>query len=75
VQALELPDGAGLLGPVPVAAPRQAAAEGELVRYLVRVEPDRRLELAGALRAGLAVRSARREPGAVRVRMDPRDIG
>jgi primosomal protein N' (replication factor Y) len=74
VQALDLPDGAGVLGPVPVAG-RHPAAEEELVRYLIRVEPARRLDLAAALRAGLAVRSARREPGSVRVRMDPRDIG
>jgi primosomal protein N' (replication factor Y) (superfamily II helicase) len=75
VQTLELPPGASVLGPVPVAVPARGAAGEELVRYLVRAEPARRLALAGALRAGLAGRSARREPGAVRVRIDPRDIG
>jgi primosomal protein N' (replication factor Y) len=75
VQALELPHGAGVLGPVPVATARRSGVEEELTRYLIRVEPAHRLELAAALRAGLAVRSARREPGVVRVRMDPRDIG
>jgi primosomal protein N' (replication factor Y) len=74
VQALELPEGAGVLGPVPVAV-RRGPVEEELTRYLIRAEPARRLELAAALRAGLALRSARREPGVVRVRVDPRDIG
>jgi primosomal protein N' (replication factor Y) (superfamily II helicase) len=74
VHALELPDGASLLGPVPVAPPRRGTDE-ELTRYLIRIAPARRLDLAAALRAGLAGRSARRESGTVRVRMDPRDIG
>ncbi len=75
VQALELPAGTSVLGPVPVPAPRRPAAEEELTRYLLRVDPSRRGELAAVLRAGLAVRSARRDPGALRIRIDPRDIG
>jgi primosomal protein N' (replication factor Y) len=77
VQDLDLPTGVSVLGPVPVAAPRSTGHFNgeEQTRYLLRAEPDRRLPLAAALRARLAVRSARREPGVLRVRVDPRDIG
>jgi primosomal protein N' (replication factor Y) len=79
---LELPPGAAPAPPgaVPRAAGRDPGparpGEGEeVVRTLLRVRPADRALLASALRAALAVRSARREPGVVRVRMDPRDIG
>jgi primosomal protein N' (replication factor Y) (superfamily II helicase) len=45
------------------------------VRVLLQAEPPARLALASALRAALAIRSARRDPGTVRVRLDPRDLG
>ncbi|GAB2470127.1 primosomal protein N' [Xylanimonas ulmi] len=44
------------------------------VRVVVRVPPRDGLELAQQLRASLAVRSARREPGTVRVRLDPEEM-
>jgi primosomal protein N' (replication factor Y) len=78
VEGADLPPGTSILGPVPLPEPRRggAAAEGDgRLRMLLRVEPARRLALAAAVRAALAVRSARREPGAVRVRFDPRDLG
>jgi primosomal protein N' (replication factor Y) (superfamily II helicase) len=79
VAVTELPPGTSVLGPVPVPVPRRqgrAPAEGEAqLRLLLRIEPAGRLALAAALRAALAVRSARREPGVVRVRFDPRDLG
>ncbi len=71
-----LPDHAELLGPLPVARAAAGAAgsagpEPELVRYLVRVPRSEGGELAAGLRAGQAARSAAKEPGAVRVQLDP----
>ena len=61
---LALPDGADVLGPVPA---------GDRERVLLRVPRDRGLELAGALRAAAARRSARKaEP--VRVELDPASL-
>ncbi|MBK5305281.1 MAG: primosomal protein N' [Frankiaceae bacterium] len=65
VQDLDLPAGAELLGPVP-------AKDGE-ERLLVRVARAHGLELAAALKAAQAVRSARKgEP--VRVELDPQTL-
>ncbi|WP_088317248.1 primosome assembly protein PriA [Kineosporia sp. R_H_3] len=47
----------------------------EHVRLIVRAPRAARAELARTLHAAAAVRSARREPGAVRVRLDPDDLG
>jgi primosomal protein N' (replication factor Y) (superfamily II helicase) len=90
VAATTLPPGAELLGPVPAggrpAAARkqthsQAEANGaatepspEPVRYLVRVPRSEGMELALALRSGQAARSAAKEPGAVRVQLDPAEL-
>ena len=73
LEALTLPQDAELLGPLPVAAGRGTAAEpaSEAIRYLVRVRRSEGSALALALRAGQAVRSAAKEPGVVRVQMDP----
>ena len=78
-----LPEGASLFGPVPVPPPvgppgasgRPGRADEPSVRTLVRAPVERTGELAAALHAALAIRSARKEPGTVRVRMDPRDLG
>ncbi|SEE12250.1 replication restart DNA helicase PriA [Streptomyces sp. 2131.1] len=75
----ELPADAEVLGPVPVPAaepgrPRRAfeAPAGEVwERALVRVPPGSGAALAGALRAARVARGG----GAVRVRVDPVDIG
>ncbi|MBG0856756.1 primosomal protein N' [Streptomyces spinoverrucosus] len=82
---VELPSEAEVLGPVPlpvtpVAAGRSrrpgAPPAGEQwVRALVRVPPGRGAALAAALKAVQAARMARGSGAAVRVRIDPPDIG
>jgi primosomal protein N' (replication factor Y) len=68
--ATELPPAAELLGPLPVPGGRASPA-GPQVRYLVRVAQPQGGELALALRGGQAARSAAKEPGGVRVQLDP----
>ncbi len=87
--ATALPAGAELLGPLPARhrpapaghqrsrADSGAVATGpvaEPVRYLVRVPRSEGTELALALRSGQAARSASKEPGAVRVQLDPAEL-
>ncbi|WP_051640143.1 primosomal protein N' [Cellulomonas sp. URHE0023] len=62
-----------VLGPVPVEA-REQSLEPE-VRALARVPRAQGAALARSLAASLAVRSARREGGTVRVQLDPADLG
>lgn len=77
--ALTLPDGAEVLGPVPAApargapgpAPEPAAAP---VRAIVRVDRIRGGALARALATTSAARTARKEPGSVRVQVDPSSL-
>jgi len=73
LEVLELPASAELLGPLPAADGRAGpAGPGHgTIRYLVRVPRSEGTALALALRAGQAVRSAAKEPGAVRVQLDP----
>jgi primosomal protein N' (replication factor Y) (superfamily II helicase) len=61
-----LPDGAEVVGPV-------ASSNGD-VRYLVRAPTEAGGELAVSLRAALARRTARKEPGAIRLRLDPAEL-
>ncbi|ANA98773.1 primosome assembly protein PriA [Mycobacteroides chelonae CCUG 47445] len=79
VDTAELPDGAELLGPVdlPVGARRPAGiSDGvEVVRMLVRVPRAAGLEMAAALRRGVATLSARRDAEPVRVQIDPLHVG
>jgi primosomal protein N' (replication factor Y) len=70
---LDLED-AEVLGPVPAGEAEQGALEAE-VRALVRVPRASGAALARALAASLAVRSARREGGSVRVQLDPAELG
>jgi len=79
----QLPASAEVLGPVPVEVrgPAARAARGggdgdepPPVRTLVRVPTPERTALARALHDAAAVRSARKEPGAVRVQVDPLDV-
>jgi primosomal protein N' (replication factor Y) len=72
---LRLPASAEVLGPVPVGATSAAGAdESQRERALVRVpRGDGRL-LAAALAAAQAVRTARKEPDPVRIRVDPLEI-
>jgi primosomal protein N' (replication factor Y) (superfamily II helicase) len=82
--------GSGVLGPVevdPEASGRGPAARGPAsggrggvqaldlpVRTVLRVPLAQGDELARRLRASLAVRSARREGGTVRVQLDPKEM-
>ncbi len=64
---LQLPDATSVFGPVGSDLP----GEENVARAVVRIEAGRSAELASALRAGVAARSARKMPGSVRVRLDP----
>ncbi|WP_081240743.1 primosomal protein N' [Streptomyces viridosporus] len=83
LRAVELPGEAEVLGPVPLpvtAAGQQRRPGGpppgeHWERSLVRVPPGRGAALAGALKAAQAARTARGGGEAVRVRIDPPDIG
>jgi len=70
-----LPDGASVLGPVPVTAPRRGTGVEGRVRALVAVARPSGAALATALHAGAAVRSARKDGGPVTVRIDPVVLG
>ena len=81
----KLPDDAEVLGPLPalsrpavrhLARPGRASAGGDeqspdAVRYLIRVPRSEGTELARALRAAQADRTAAKAPGTVRVQLDP----
>ncbi|MFI5476811.1 primosomal protein N' [Streptomyces cacaoi] len=83
LEAVELPPEAELLGPVPVPSgpagrPRRPGAPPpgeEWERALLRVPPGRGAALAAALKTAQAARMARGGEEAVRVRIDPPDIG
>jgi primosomal protein N' (replication factor Y) len=66
LRQLEVPGGVELLGPLPTGP--------ESVRVLLRVPLDRAPELAAALGALKAVRSARKEPAGLQVVVDPPDL-
>jgi len=68
LRTLELPDSAQVLGPVP-------APESDRERVLIRVPRRDGAALAAALHAGAAVRSARKDPGALRTTLDPVVLG
>jgi primosomal protein N' (replication factor Y) len=74
-----LPDDAETLGPVDlppgVRRPPGTPAEVPVTRMLVRVRREQGLELAGALRRGVGVLSARQTHEPVRVQIDPLHIG
>ncbi|GLI31370.1 MULTISPECIES: primosomal protein N' [Brachybacterium] len=70
LETTELPDGTEVLGPVDLEGPDQAGR----ARAVLRIEPRRSRELAAALRFGVAARSARKDRGSLRVRLDPPDV-
>ena len=76
---VHLPDGAELLGPVPLPPgarrPPGVSTDAQVTRMLARVGRDRGLALAAELRRGVAVVSARQTHEAVRVQIDPLHIG
>jgi primosomal protein N' (replication factor Y) len=63
LELAHLPDGAEVIGPVPV--------DADTERTLVRVARPHGAHLAAALKAAAATRSARKSPDAVRVTLDP----
>lgn len=67
---LELPASALILGPVEV----DVAEERDTVRTIIRVPLADGMTLARSLKAAVAVRSARKLPGKIKVRMDPHDV-
>ena len=74
LQSAELPPSAQILGPAP--APGAPARGGPpLARALVRAPRSDGPALALAIRAAQAVRAARKAGGAVRVEIDPRELG
>ncbi|MQA24417.1 MAG: primosome assembly protein PriA [Micromonosporaceae bacterium] len=68
----ELPDGADVLGPVPL--PGRDDGEESLERALVRVRRGAGPALAAALHAASGVRSARKARTPARVQIDPLDL-
>ncbi|MFJ5926648.1 primosomal protein N' [Kitasatospora sp. NPDC092948] len=69
---VRLPEGADVLGPVPV----YGGSKGETAeRALVRVAPGQGAALASALKAAQIARLALRGAETVRIRVDPTDIG
>ena len=73
LEALRLPAGAEVLGPVPVESAQGALAQ-EAVRYVVRVPRRSGPALSGALGELQAQRSTRKLPH-VRVEVDPAELG
>ncbi len=85
--AADLPAGADVIGPVPVADGRRPAGQGhrdgepdggdprpEAARMLVRVDRRHGTALAAALRGAQAARSARKDAGLVRLQLDPAEL-
>jgi primosomal protein N' (replication factor Y) len=75
--AADLPAAAEVLGPVPLEAegsPDHRDQAGEQVRALIRVPRSAGTTLAAALHAAQAVRSAHKDPGAVRLQLDPAEL-
>ncbi len=68
--AAHLPDGADVLGPVPLPAD---STEDRQERMIVRVPRGSGRALAAALHAAAGVRSARKAPDPVRIQLDPLD--
>jgi len=78
LDAVSLPAGSDILGPVDVPADGRDSGGGEpvpqAVRFLVRAPFSAGTELAVALRTGLADRTARKDAGSVRMRLDPAEL-
>jgi primosomal protein N' (replication factor Y) len=64
-----LPAGAELLGPVALGGTGEDTVQG-----LIRVPRSGGLALAAALHAAMAARTARKDPGQVRVQLDPAEL-
>ncbi|WP_024796452.1 primosomal protein N' [Tomitella biformata] len=80
LEVLHLPAGCEVLGPVPMPAGMRGPAgsdsePADAERVILRVRRRDGAALSAALREGLAQRSARRLPGAIRVQVDPIRVG
>ncbi|WP_367429859.1 primosomal protein N' [Streptomyces celluloflavus] len=83
LKSAELPQGAEVLGPVPLPVPDPGRPRRpgdpppgeEWERALVRVRPGQGAALAAALKAARAARLVKRAGEPVRVRIDPPDLG
>jgi primosomal protein N' (replication factor Y) len=72
---VQLPAGAEMLGPVPVpGGAGQGGSSQENLRFLIRVPRPAGTAMAAALRAGQALRSARKDAGSVRLQLDPAEL-
>ncbi len=76
LELARLPDGTQTLGPIDVPPrPGAPASDPPAVQMLLRAPRARCAELAAALHAAAAVRSARRDIGPVRIQVDPPNPG
>jgi primosomal protein N' (replication factor Y) len=73
LDGLRLPEQADILGPVPL-PPAPGSPGEERERALVRIGRDGGRALATALADAVAVRTARKEPEPIRVRLDPLEL-
>ncbi|HEX4224299.1 MAG TPA: primosomal protein N' [Pseudonocardiaceae bacterium] len=78
LDSLRLPDGAEILGPVPIEPPPHGQTPGqppeERERALIRAPRDQGGALAAALFDAVKLRTARKETDPVRVQLDPLEL-
>jgi primosomal protein N' (replication factor Y) len=74
LDSADLPAEADVLGPVPGPAHGPGQDDHEVARMLVRVDRRSGTELAAALRAAQATRTARKDAGVVRLQLDPAEL-
>lgn len=72
-ELVQQPPGTEVLGPTPLGD--RPGRDADEVQMLLRAPREEALALAKAVHAASAVRSARRDQGAVRVQIDPPDLG
>jgi len=73
LDGLRLPDGADILGPVPL-PPAPGSPGEERERALIRIGRENGRALATMLAEAVSVRTARKEPEPIRVRLDPLEL-
>jgi primosomal protein N' (replication factor Y) len=74
LDSLRLPDGAEILGPVPIEPPPHSPPTEERERALIRAPREQGGALAGALFDAVKLRTARKETDPVRVQLDPLEL-
>jgi len=77
LSAVRLPEGAEVLGPVPVAADGAQGygeSDQENLRFLIRAPRPAAAAMMTALRSGQGLRSARKDAGSVRLQLDPAEL-